>query len=793
MPIEKNSLIDNQPKGSRGSFLPGSGVLLTAFLAMVTVYLFRAGHSRGAAILWVELALFACLPIALLYLLRTWLKNDSDMLRAKDVFWVSQCGAILVGAAVVVWHRAILPFGFGSASEIVALTVLQSVGWYLAVFSRVRGFEKASVLLSGALIFFVCCMSDQVEVFVVTAVFAFAGLWWLLAQYWSQLEAKSIDGESRMLRLHVSAVSLTAVAMGLAICAAVSIPFAQSGIFDQGFMPFSGGENGWQDEFAISGVGDGEMLAAGNNATTTGAVDSNQFIEDHKPSIYDVTTEKYDGPVGKRRRVRTVSLDLMAKHLHEVKQSEQAGRTFRTMRNSDKTTDIKLEDRITKALFFVEGSTPARFVTNRFQRFDGWDWTNGSPDEFETKFPKITLDKRSGIPVYRIAQDIPDFLTGRRSHRVKIMRLDINTIPAPALVSQWHIPYVDTIDMFHWNEVGLVQFDGDCIPTHTVIDVQSLVPNYHLLRSDVDFEVPSTEQFSRSPGLQIPEDNAKSAIHSLVSDWTLGIRPGWTQVESIVGHVRNDYQLDSAWKTDDQAESTVQCFLDNGGGPSYMFATTCAMALRSAGYKTRLASGFLVQEKDYDYKARQSIVTASNLHVWPEVCLDGRSWMAVEPTPGYPAPFSVQTTWQWATAQAWAILHWVKDNPIQTAVSVCLSCCALVFRAELITWLMLLWWLLVRFLWPQALLKTTRQLIDLRFWLAGDRRPASETIGDWCRRVEPTMPGVFFDLWNAKNFSGRTPTLSHEDLAVACQGFMKSLTLKKIKDFLALPKKANKP
>ena len=113
-----------------------------------------------------------------------------------------------------------------------------------------------------------------------------------------------------------------------------------------------------------------------------------------------------------------------------------------------------------------------------------------------------------------------------------------------------------------------------------------------------------------------------------------------------------------------------------------MFATACAMALRSAGYKTRVASGFIVQKKDYVRVARQSIVTADNLHMWPEVCLDGEFWVPVEPTPGYPIPYSTQTALQWITAKASMAWGWMLANPVSVALMVGFVSLAFVFRAQ---------------------------------------------------------------------------------------------------------------
>lgn len=774
---------------TRRSLMPSIGVLLVAILAMVTVQMFRIGHSRSLAVLIAEVLVFATLPCVAYVILRHKFETNSGWLLTKASVAGFQSGAILVGLLVVIWHFAIRPFGYGDANEIVALVTIQSVGWYLAVFSKVPGFEKASSILSGALVFFVCCMADDWGVFLVAGLFAFVGLWWLLGQYWSRLETKAIDGDSRSLKLHGYAVSFTMLFVVLVACLAAMIPFTQAGSSLMGFMPFSGGEKGSQSEFAISGIGDGNMLTAGKNATTTGAVESDEFIEDNKPSLYDIMSERYDGPIVKNPRNRTIPLDQIAKHLHEAKQSEQAGKTFRTMRDSGETRDLELEDRITNALFYVEGSVPARFAINNFFEFDGWDWSSEANEAESPSQTRFTLSQQNGVPVFRFIRSFASYLTGRRTHRVKIMRLDSKAIPSPALLQQWHIPLVDRLEMFQWGDSKLIEINGESIPTHTIIDLQSLVPNYHLLRN-----YPSSRQIKLSDGtdrpseeantsslLQVPDNKSKTTLQSLANEWTSGVEPGWRQVESIVNHLRNDFELNPKWDTDETAENSVSLFLNQGGGPSYMFATACAMILRSAGYETRIANGFLIQKQDYDSQSKQSIVTAGNLHMWPEVSLDGKFWIPVEPTPGYPIPYSTQTAWQWVTAKALMCWKWLLGNPVTVALVGAFLFLAIYFRAEWITSLVFAWWFLVRLFWPQGLLKATRQLIDLRFWFAGDRRPASQTIDAWYTRVESNTMGAFFKLWNARNYSENAAPAPKRELVLACSNSVNSLTLKRIK------------
>lgn len=779
-------------------FVPNGGIVIAALLAMLTLQVFRLPGSSSKPFVWVEFVTFALIPLVALLVLKFRFSDLTVNSISKTSIYGFQAGGVIVCGLVVLWHLIARSFHAGQANEIMALVVIQCAAWYLAIFSKVPGFERTSAVLSSALVFFVGCMAERIGVFVVASLFAVVVLWWLLGRYWRRMADKAVDGRSQMLTINGAAIGGTTLVVATVVFLVSLIPLANGGIMLEGFMPFSGGRDGMQDPFARSGIGNGDLIRAGRNATTTGAVDSDNFIEGHKPSMYDVNSERYNGPVVRRKRSnRTVSLDSTAKHLDNAKQSEQSGRSFRTMRESNKPSELEMEERITKALFFVEGSVPARFVNNSFHHFDGWDWSNEPlPRTDQTKqLPNIFLDKKLGKPVYHIAQIVSDYLTGRRMHRVKVMRLDTTTLPASSLLTRWHIDRVDTPNLFRWNDAGLIRMDGDFIPPHAMIDIDSFVPNYHLLRSFGQAESISQPKLQHdsqeSRFLQLPDNAADKTIEGLVARWTTRVQPGWSQVEAIVDRMRNDYEFNPDWQRDDQVAETVGHFFEQNGGPSYMFATTCALALRKAGYQTRLTSGFLVQKKDYDWKSRQSVVTSENLHVWPEVCLDGKFWIPVEPTPGYPIPYSDQTAWQWVSAKVFMAWKWVGKHPLFSVACVASLAAIVVLRAEIVTLLMLFWWCLVKSFWPSGLLRTTRQLIDLRFSLAGDRRPRSSTIGSWYRRVDPDLPARFFDLWNADNFSNGSFSVPKADLVSTCREPLSSLTFKKIREFTSRTKKAD--
>ena len=786
-----------------------------ALIAGLVLQMFRMDQHRWIPMIWIEFALLLATSIFMFWLLRRWVAQTTKSVKLSTVVYLAQGGAAVLVALFMIWEMISRSLRMGDANEVVALLAVQYIGWHLAVFSSIRGFEKASLMLCGAIVFFVCCMTGRYDILLFGAVFAVSALWWLAGIYWSRLDSNAIDGHTKTLQIHGTSTAIGTVVIAIAVGTALLLPISRGQISIAGFMPFSGGEEGYEDDFATSGVGDGNMLTAGNNATTTGAVDSNEFIEDDKPSMYDVMADKYDGPAFKRKFNRAVALDEKAKHIHDVKQSEQAGRSFRTMRNTDRETDADLESRISKALFYVEGSVPARFLIDTFQHFDGWDWTKTSIENSTPLLPKMQLNNSFGKPIFKLSRVKSDYLTTSRTHKVKVMRLQSPNLPAPSFLDRWHISRVDNLSLFRWDDAGLIRFDGEAIPPQTVIDVNGYVPNYHVMRSVSDLrhcrrvswwnhifdewvgvagaagdpalqcQTKSMPKDTDSPFLQIPDTSSREQIDALTAECTAGVRPGWNQVEAIVNRMREEFEFIPDWETDESVDDTVSHFLSAKGGPQWMFATSCAMMLRTAGYRTRLASGFLVQREHYDRVARQSSVNSDNLHMWPEVCLDGKFWIPLEPTPGFPVPFSTQTAWQWLVAKANAVGAWIWNHPFTSLIATAIIVLSYVYRAYLITSLMLLWWHLVRLLWPRSLLRATRQLIDLRFWAAGDRRPTSRTINSWYTRVEPAGSIGFYDLWNAQNYRSERQNVVRADLVAQCRAQIDVLSFKKIKNFVS--------
>ena len=775
--LNPSQLKANQTRTLGGG--PQLDLVLIGLLAIIVLQLFRIPTSRWLPALWLESAFLVSVPPLVLFGVskRFTLSQDQD---AGPSGWL-QFGVIAFASTTFLIQYIFRQFGIGDPTEIVVMLALSFGAWYLIIFSGlVPSLKKVGFVTCCALVLFTCFMSERVEVFVASFLFTTCALWHLLSNYWGRLDDKAIEGDSRMLPVNSMAIAISLAAIVCSVTILLAVVPQTMTVSLAGFSPFSGGQQGYQDTFARCGIGDGDMLTAGENARSTGPVQSDQFIEDDKPSMYDMIVEKYAAATEfkKPKRMRAAALNVRATHLKEIIESEQSGKSFSTSRKPPSDKVLDLEHRRSKALCYVEGSTPVRFSIDCFHHFDGWDWSKVALTEDDLPESKICLVEEFGKPWYRKSAGKPKYITTSRAHRVKILRLSTNALPAPSLLEAWHIDRVNLPNLFTYNAQGTVEMKGDVIPTHTVIDNVSDVPNFYLLSKRKNSCVAEPD----SSFGQIPLNKTKARIEQLAKDWTDGSAQGWKQVDAIINHLRSEFAHRPDWVATESYADSVEAFLDQRGGPGYQFASVATQILRAAGYRTRLKSGFLVSEKDFDWTAGQSIVTSENLHMWPEVCLDGWRWIPVEPTPGVPKPYHHLTWSQWCMTQAAHGIVLMKQHPILSLLSVVMLGFLLHQRWEVIAGLSWLAWCFVFGLFPARRLKATRKLIDMRFWAAGAPRPAFEAVSNWFCQPDPNAAKQFCHFWQIQNFSrAQKPSLQGENVAIACRQIVNELSFKRIK------------
>ena len=141
-------------------------------MASLVLQLFRMDQHRGITIMWIECVIFLILPIAFFLFVTRWTSRKESSNTQTTTTYLAQGGAVAIALLLIVVQMIDRSVGLGDADELVALLVLQGVGWHLAIFASVRGFERASLLICGAIVFFVCCMSQRLDVLIAGALFA---------------------------------------------------------------------------------------------------------------------------------------------------------------------------------------------------------------------------------------------------------------------------------------------------------------------------------------------------------------------------------------------------------------------------------------------------------------------------------------------------------------------------------------------------------------------------------------------------------------------------------------------
>lgn len=728
----------------------------------------------------VECLAYLATPFLLLPSLRQRLDDQP-----KKTNWTRHLGFQVVGLVVtlapILTQCALRSFGYGDAFEVVAIICIANLGWYFTVFSKPFHCENAAFAVHSSVVLFVCFSTQSTRVYAAAFLYFVIALWWLLENYWSRLIPKKLDGETQTLPIRGFAL---AGSIGLLVCVgalAASAGPVRNLISISGMMPTSGGQDGQDDMFARSGVGDGDMLTTGPDASAVGAVDTDQFIEGNQPSIYDMVSDRYDGPLKVNKKMSSAqSLSDIAKHMHNVKQAEQSGRTFRTVRNSRQTVEKDLDDRISDALFYVEGKVPTRFRVDCFHHFDGWDWTKTNSELNKRNLPRIEISAQHDRPWFVLNFSLPKFLSGDVHHQLKILRLDSKTLPAIPFLRAWHISKVDTPDLFRWNSHDLVRIRSGEIPSQTVIDVISHRADVMGLRSaNAKFFETQSDPVLR----QLPNNATSTRIRKLAKRLTQDIEPGWRQVEAIRSYLKSELQLAESQVPPEHCADTVSWFLENGAGPSYLFATTAVQLLRAAGFPTRLATGFVVEKKHYLRKSGQSVVTHENYHVWPEVCFDGYHWIPVEPTPGYTDPIGYGTFWQ----RAWFLLvdtvGYFRSRPLLSLAILMMAAAIFSTRSYWIAFLIWCHWVVFSWVDPKVRLRMTRRLIDARLKLFGAPRPSFIAIRDWFCKIDEQISDDFFDLWYQMQFSSHPIVPHSKQIETACRNLVSQLTITKIKEF----------
>jgi protein-glutamine gamma-glutamyltransferase len=710
---------------------------LMAALAWIAV-MRVPGDNRGMVVVYAEIAVIVALFVA------GWLVDRYGDSLVFSRFRGGPDGSSgtgrlvgrLIGTsalAVPLASRCLLGNRFGepAAWEIVMMTTL-AVGAVTLAFCGVAPKTTAlSVVCSGFLMLFTTSISDRTDAIYVAVVWVLVCMGWMLANHWERLEVHL----AQSVRRH-RGVRFGMMAGGLVVCGAAALASWGRGpaarLLQNGVMPTSGG-NQWTDPSARSGVGSGDaVVAAKEHAASFGAVESEIFLQSHQPSLFDLFDDVLGKPERMRRSEKAIGMPNVMRQKNQPKpsQSQQGSATFSTSRQSTKPQP-KMADGTSAALLQWIGPPATGLALERFDTFDGVDWTASWPtDETATNGRRSLLRQdidgkpwffRSAFLSATTAQG--ELFGPVRADAVKVIRLRSPRIAAPAMAVGVHIADIDREDFFDVTGDGsFFMPDRLMVPALTVVRLVTQEIDGDAVRAISAFPKAATKA---DEGDQAVTTDGIAMARSLAVQWTDGAKSDWERVDSVVSKLRQDFVFDR--ETAIAGEDPLADFLKTRRGGDHLFATAATVMLRHLGFDSRLVTGFYAPRRSGWWGVgggEQIDVLPHDAHVWAEVQVADDLWLPVEPTPGYEPPRMHRTLTNRIAAMFWAAA------PAGLVVC-CVAVVGWVSRRIWGEWVCRVLWLLSTPLSGRRRVAVLVRLLEWRGLLAGLKRPAGVTPRNW--------------------------------------------------------------
>ncbi len=613
------------------------------------------------------------------------------------------------------------------------MTILTTFGAAaLALSTGGRRARAMSLVSSGFLTLFAVAISDSPHAVGYGIAWMTICVWHLIANHWERLELCSVEDVRRG-----SGIRRICVLLAIAICIGSGLlarsRFGESNRLTIGFMPTSGGSQ-WSDPAARSGIGSGDAaIAAKEHAESFGAVESNLILESTESTLFDMFSDSIGEPKKKmkwERRQAMSSENFLEAHGKTAK-SEKGGSSFSTDRLPAKK-HLHLKDATERAVIQWAGTSGIRLAMNRYDTFDGVDWTN------QAKHRQDTLMRRE-------IAGATWFCDGQRSltpsttdvNSLKVLRLNSARLPVPMMTSAIHIKDVDRQDFFGIEEDGSFFMPGrEKVPQLTVVDVAS---------SNVMEDQLWEELSANAAKHLVVKDNQLDAC---VSRWTAGMDHPYEKLQSIVSHLRHDFTFDRSTVVDlvkdpstqkpnadgsfRTSNTPLERFLQTKRGGDHLFATTAALMARTIGLQSRLVTGFYVRPSSIDIAAGHTNVLPEDVHVWAEIRLDDGRWFEIEPTPGYQEP--LYTPSAWLVAKQFAAAKWPHALGL-------LVFAGLLFATRLF-WIELglsAAYPVGSIVWPSGRMSLAMRVLQMRAKYAGCPRVAGRPQRDWLLAITATQ------------------------------------------------------
>ena len=551
--------------------------------------------------------------------------------------------------------------GHGTGWELIAMS---SFAWstlyctlYCTLCAQRQRSLGTSVVCSGFLTLLATCSSDKAAALLFALLWGSLCLWWLASSHWERAQRCQVSTviENRWQRPIIVMVGCLVFAVS---AWSVAGRFPPAGRLPWEIAPTSGGTTS-NDEFARSGVGDGDALvAARENAASFGAVDSDLMLDSKEASLFDLYSDTFGEPVRKQDVERTVALSPQtqeAPQLANMAQSDGASAALTTQRRAG-TAPKPMASRASDALLFWIGRANTHLALERFADFDGVQWhttkklpeTADASEQNQTqKIKPIPYGNNTWFSASDSRQSTAIFM-GSLPEAVKFARLKSPRIPSVAGMHSWHIRQVDDSSFFQVDATDNLSMPGrKSVPEFTVVRYINREIDLQSLRQ----AIPSPRKIETD---SVPVTEGQRLARATLDRWlaAAGKQSAWSTINLIAENLRGQFRLDRTLDTS-SAPDPLAGFLTHRAGNDLMFATAAASMLRELGYETRLVTGFVARTENRLGWTKELAVYAQDTHAWLEVKAAGGQWIPLEPTPGYPLPV-YRVSWSyWLAMHAW--------------------------------------------------------------------------------------------------------------------------------------------
>lgn len=636
-------------------------------------------------------------------------------------------GAILVALPFVVEFVGRTIFSTGSSLELNILASLRNLT--LAALCRPRRSLNQQIVVATSvlvmLIVFLLVFDRWTSLLVF--VYAILSIWWLMGRSWSRLQGKTPLPSQREIPVIAKTIALIA-ALILVLVAGLALRDGGATTALAGFMPSSGGTR-WSDPYATGGVKDGDqMVAATDDASSFGPLESELFMESQQPSIYDVFNDLYDEPA-KRKKSQARAIPLSpsdSKQNHrKLAENERATREFSAIRRQreHRKPEEKLQDLRSKSLCYVTGRTPLHLAHEVFDTWDGEVLSFQGPAREDT-FLLCSIDDQPWVRCGRLPKQTRLFAEQDETRVLRYIHLRTPRVVSPPHLDRIHLDRLHTAKFFRWTSDGLVRFANDDIPRLTVL---------HTVSKSLRRSCLAETAFERLAPGEVP---LSAGVTRLLDDWTRDTTTDWQRIDAVVQGIRGSCRLDAERRVPEDTDDVVEYFLLHAqSGPDYLFAVSAASLLRQLGYRTRVVQGFYARPENYVRDARATAVFAEDAHFWTEVSTTDGVWIPLEPTPGYELLDAPRTARErfvagLATLAGAIRTHWPM-----------LLCCATAaaalgwFRRPIALWVRTVRWHVMRPSSSRAKVRYVLGLLDAQARLSNQVRPAAWTVKQWVQSI----------------------------------------------------------